>query len=105
MYSIVSINNQQYNVQKGDKILVNKLDKSVGDEVIIDKVLFISSSKGLLIGKPVIAGAKVNAEVINQTRGPKVIVFKKRSKKTYQKTIGHRDYLTELIIKEIVLPS
>jgi large subunit ribosomal protein L21 len=105
MYAIVNEGGKQYTVKKGDKLLVNKINKTAGDEYVIDQVLFINKSGKGIVGKPVVDGAKIVTEVIRQTRGPRLIVFKKRSKKGYQKTSGHRDFLTEIVVKEIVAPA
>ncbi len=101
MQAIVLINSQQLKVGVGQKIIVNKIAAKPGERIEFDKVLFCGDGKNVQIGKPTIKNAKVVAEVLKQKRGPKVIVFKKRSKKGYKKTQGHRQYLTELVIKDI----
>jgi large subunit ribosomal protein L21 len=101
MNAIIFIGGKQYSVSEGDKIFVEKLDKKIGEEITLDKILMIKQDTGTIIGRPIVDGAKVVAEVISQTRAPKIIVFKKRPKKGYKRTIGHRQYLTGLLIKKI----
>jgi large subunit ribosomal protein L21 len=101
MYAVVQTGGKQYKVEEGNKILVEKLPAKTGEEIILDKVLLIGSKDKVSIGRPVVEGASVVAKVLAQKRAPKIIVFKKRSKKGYKKTIGHRQYVTELEIKKI----
>jgi large subunit ribosomal protein L21 len=101
MYAVIQTGGKQFRVEEGNNILVEKLDAEKGKEVILDKVLLIGDGEKTTIGRPVVEGAKVIAQVVRQSRAPKVIVFKKRSKKGYKKTQGHRQYTTELKIKTI----
>jgi large subunit ribosomal protein L21 len=101
MYAIIQTGGKQYRVEKGSNILIEKLPIEQGKEVVFDNVLAMTDGDKILVGTPVVKGAKVKAEVLEQTRGPKVIVFKKRSKKGYKKTIGHRQNLTEVKIIDI----
>jgi large subunit ribosomal protein L21 len=102
MYAVILTGGKQYRVEKGNIVLVEKLVSNPGEEIVLDKVLIVGDTDKATIGRPLVEGAKVLAEVVRQTRGAKVIVFKKRSKKGYKKTQGHRQYFTELKIKEIV---
>jgi len=102
MYAVILTGGKQYRVEKGNSVLVEKLLSKPGEEIVLDKVLIVGDTDKATIGRPLVEGAKVLAEVVRQTRGAKVIVFHKRSKKGYKKTQGHRQYLTELKIKEIV---
>lgn len=104
-YAIVQTGGKQYRVQEGDVLKVEKLEAKAGEEVQLSDVLFARSQEKSVAGRPKVAGASVTAEVIRQLRAPKVIVFKQRQKKVYKKTIGHRQYLTELRIKQISLPK
>lgn len=83
---------------------VEKLEAKPGEEVKIDQVLFAKNDGKALPGRPKVEGASVTAEVVRQFRGPKIIVYKERQKKVYKKTQGHRQWLTELRIKQISLP-
>ena len=101
MYAIIETGGKQYRVEQGSKIKVESLPVEKGAEIALEKVLLLSTDAGIQLGKPTVAGAKVTAQVLAQDRGPKIIVFKKRSKKTYKKTIGHRQNYTELLVKTI----
>jgi len=101
MYAVISTSGKQYKVEQGNVISVDRMDVKAGDEITLENVLLIGDGEKVSVGRPNIAGAKVVAEVLENNRGPKIIVFKKRSKKGYKKTIGHRQDLTELKIKEI----
>src|SRR6266571_482694 len=105
MYAIVETGGKQYRVQEGSRIQVESLPAQKGAELTLEKVLLVATDSGIQVGKPTVAGAKVTAQVVAQDRGPKIIVFKKRSKKTYKKTIGHRQNYTELLIKNIAQGS
>ena len=101
MYAVIQTGGKQYKVETGNSIMVEKLPFESGAEVVLDKILMICDGEKATIGRPTVEGAKVIAQVVRQGRAPKVIIFKKRSKKGYKKTQGHRQYLTELKIKEI----
>ena len=101
MYAIIETGGKQYRVEQGTRVRVESLPHAKGEEIALDKVLLVATDEAVQIGKPTVAGAKVTAEVVAQDRGPKIIVFKKRSKKTYKKTKGHRQNYTELLIKSI----
>lgn len=100
-YAIIETGGKQYRVEQGTRIQVEKLSFDKGGEIVLDKVLLVATDKGIQVGKPTVSGAKVVATVTAQDRGPKILVFKKRSKKTYKKTIGHRQSYTELVVKSI----
>lgn len=104
-YAIVQTGGKQYRVQEGDVLKVEKLEAKQGEEVQLSDVRFAKSDEKSIAGRPTVSGASVTAEVIRQIRAPKVIIFKQRQKKVYKKTIGHRQYLTELRIKSISLPK
>jgi large subunit ribosomal protein L21 len=80
---------------------VESLPSEKGSEITLEKVLLLATEAGIQVGKPTVAGAKVTATVTDQDRHAKIIVFKKRSKKTYKKTQGHRQNYTELVVKSI----
>ena len=98
MYAIVEIAGQQFKVEEGKKIFVHKLDIEEGTEVEFDKVLLIENGDTVIIGDPVIKDALVEGKVVDQVRGEKVIVFKKKRRKGYQKSNGHRQYFTHVEI-------
>ncbi|NJO92303.1 MAG: 50S ribosomal protein L21 [Chloroflexia bacterium] len=101
MYAIVEIAGQQFKVEKEKKIFVHRLDNQVGDKIEFDKVLLVDNEGDVKIGAPTVDGAKIEAEVIDHVRGDKVIVFKKKRRKGYQKQNGHRQDFTRIEIKSI----
>ena len=101
MFAVIQTGGKQYKVEEGNKIFVEKLPAKAGEEVVLDKVLLVGKNDKVSVGRPLVEGASVVAKVLNQKRAAKIIVFKKRSKKGYKKTAGHRQYITELEIKKI----
>ena len=101
MYAIVDIAGQQFKVEKEQKVYVHRLDAEEGKKVNFDRVLLIDDNGKVNIGAPAISGAQVSATVLEHLKGDKVIVFKKKRRKGYQKQNGHRQYLTEIQINEI----
>ena len=104
-YAIIKTGGKQYRVAEGETLKVEKLTAKAGEEIKIDDVIFAKTDGKAHTGRPKITGASVTAQVIRQLRAPKIIVFKQRQKKVYKKTQGHRQYLTELRIKQISLPK
>ena len=102
MYAIVEIAGQQFNVEKDKKVFVHRLPAEVGDSLEFSKVLLIESEGTVKVGTPVVEGAKITAKVLEHTRGDKVLVFKKKRRKGYQKMNGHRQSFTQVLIEEIV---
>ncbi len=101
MYAIVDIAGQQFKVEKGKKIFVNRLDAEPGTSLDFTKVLLTDNEGSVKVGSPYVDGAVVKASVVDHLKGKKVIVFKKKRRKGYQKKNGHRQYLTEILIEEI----
>ncbi|MCX8081717.1 MAG: 50S ribosomal protein L21 [Bacteroidia bacterium] len=104
MYAIVEIAGQQFKVKRGDKVISHRLQAKEGDLVEFDKVLLIDEDGKVSVGTPTVNGAKVAATVVSHFRGEKLIIFKKKRRKGYQKQTGHRQDLTELLIQG-VLPN
>ncbi|MEO2050219.1 MAG: 50S ribosomal protein L21 [Allomuricauda sp.] len=102
MYAIVEIAGQQFKVAKDQKVYVHRLQEEEGKKVTFDKVLLLEDGGNVTIGAPVIEGAAVEAKVVKHLKGDKVIVFKKKRRKGYQKKNGHRQYLTEIVVESIV---
>ena len=102
MYAIVEIAGQQFKVERGNKVYVHRLEASEGAKVEFDKVLLIDNGGKVQIGTPSIDGAKVAASVLAHLKGDKVIVFKKKRRKGYQKSNGHRQQLTQILIQGIL---
>ena len=102
MYAIVEIAGQQFKVEKGRYIFTHRLEGDSDAELVFDKVLLVDNNGTVTIGAPSIEGAKVTGTIVEHLKGDKVIVFKKKRRKGYQKSNGHRQYLTKLMIKDIV---
>ncbi len=103
MYAIVEILGQQFKVEAGKKLFVHRMNEAEnGSAIEFDKVLLVDKDGEVSVGTPVVEGAKVVGEVVSHVRGEKVIVFKKKRRKTYRKRNGHRQDFTEVMIKEIV---
>ncbi|MCK0161450.1 50S ribosomal protein L21 [Allomuricauda sp. F6463D] len=102
MYAIVEMAGQQFKVAKDQKVYVHRLQEEEGNKVTFDKVLLLEDGDNVTIGAPVIEGAAVEAKVVKHLKGDKVIVFKKKRRKGYRKKNGHRQYLTEIVVENIV---
>jgi large subunit ribosomal protein L21 len=102
MYAIVDIAGQQFKVKKDQKLFVHRLVGEVGNQVDFDRVLLIDNDSSVSVGAPVLQGAMVSAKILEHLKGDKVIVFKKRRRKGYRVKNGHRQYLTQIVIEEIV---
>ena len=103
MYAIVEIQGQQFNVEAGKKLFVNRMEAEKGAVVEFDKVLLVDNEGKVKVGAPAVKGAKVVCEVLdNECRGEQILVFHKKRRKGYKKLNGHRQDLTNLIVKEII---
>ena len=101
MYAVIESGGKQYRVSPGDVIQVEKLDVTEGQSVDLNPVLMVSDDQGVRVGNPVLTDATVTAKVTGHGRGDKIRVFKMRRRKHYRKTMGHRQYYTELEITGI----
>ena len=102
MYAVIETGGKQYRVSVGNKFRVEKLPGETSTEIIFDKVLMAAPDEGSAkFGTPYIEGARVTAEIVKQARADKVLVFKYKSKKNIRKMQGHRQYFTEVIIRNI----
>jgi large subunit ribosomal protein L21 len=102
MYAIVEIAGQQMKVEKGRKIYVHRLENAEGETVVFDKVLLVDDEGAVKVGTPVVEGASVTVTVLEHMKGDKVLVFKKKRRKGYQKMNGHRQYMTKIQIEEVI---
>jgi large subunit ribosomal protein L21 len=102
MYAIVEIGGQQFKIQKDQKLFVNLMTEEAGSELELDRVLLFADGDQIQVGKPLVEGAKVKAKVLEHIKADKVIVFKKKRRKGYQKKNGHRQPLTQIQIEEII---
>jgi|TARA_R110000868_G_scaffold285163_1_gene545646 large subunit ribosomal protein L21 len=101
MYAVIKTGGKQYKVQKDDVIRVEKLEVEAGTNITLEEVLMLNDGKKSTVGAPLIDGATVTAEVLEQTRADKVIIFKKKRRQNYRRKKGHRQHLTVLRIKDI----
>ena len=102
-YAIIQTGGKQYKVQPGDILEVEKLPHSEGSQVELDQVFVVSQEGQVTIGNPLVEGARVVAEIANNGRGKKLIVFKYKRKTRYRIKQGHRQSYTRLTIKEILV--
>ncbi|MBO4666141.1 MAG: 50S ribosomal protein L21 [Paludibacteraceae bacterium] len=104
MYAIVEMQGQQFKVEAGKKLFINRMEAEKGAVVEFEKVLLVDNEGKIKVGAPTIKGAKVVCEVLdNECRGEKVLVFHKKRRKGYKKLTGHRQDLTNVVVKEIVV--
>jgi large subunit ribosomal protein L21 len=105
MYAVIRTGGKQIRVAEGDVVRVERLTKETlkkGAEVSLPEVLAIGKDDGLHLGTPLVAGASVTGVVVRETRGPKLLVYKKKRRKGFQRTHGHRQDLVEVRISSIV---
>ena len=105
MYAVIQTGGKQYRVEPGKTVVVEKLAGDAGAKIVFDQVLLVSSGDGgsVTVGKPLVAGAKVTGEIVEQTRGEKLVVFKFRRRKAYRKKTGHRQQYTTVKITGITV--
>ena len=101
MYAVIETGGKQYRVQEGDVISVEKLGLIEGEKYSFDKVLMIADEAGIKTGDPYVAGAAVEATVVEEGRGPKVYIYKYKAKKGYHRKNGHRQAYTKVKIGAI----
>ncbi|NPV27193.1 MAG: 50S ribosomal protein L21 [Firmicutes bacterium] len=101
MYAIIETGGKQYRVKEGDILRVEKLEAEEGQVVELDRVLAISKEGQLICGTPLVAGAKAVVKVLSHGRGKKIIVFKYKPKKNYQRKKGHRQPFTQVLVEKI----
>ena len=100
MFAVVKAGGKQFTVRSNDLITVNKLEGKAGDKITLSEVVMVGGEKAKL-GMPFVQGASVVAEIMEQKRGDKVLVFKKKRRQNYRRRKGHRQYLTTLKVLEI----
>lgn len=101
MYAIVEIAGQQFKVEKDQKIFVHKLQSEEGKQIEFNEVLLLDNEGAISVGKPTVEGASVVATVLKDQKGDKVLIFKKKRRKGYQKLNGHRQSFTQIQITAI----
>ena len=102
MYAVVEAGGEQIRVSAGDKVRVEKIAGDINSEIVLDKVLVLSSDAKTIFGKPYIEGASVKAEILTTDKAKKLLVFRHLPKKANNKLTGHRQPYTILMIKEII---
>ena len=106
MYAVIRTGGKQYRVASGQVIKIERLDGEVGDTVAFEQVLMVGGEQAAgepRIGSPLVEGARVTAEVLEQGKAPKIIVFKKKRRKNYRRRRGHRQLQTVLRIRDIAV--
>jgi len=101
MYAVLETGAKQYRVAAGDTVEVERLEVKAGDPVTFDRVLLLNNEGKVSVGTPTVAQASVVGDVVEHIRGPKVVAFKLKRRKGYRRTVGHRQELTVVKIKEI----
>ena len=102
MYAVIKTGGKQYRVAANDVLEIEKLDGEAGSTLEFTDVLMLGEGESVTVGTPLVAGAKVTAELVAQTRGPKLIAFEKRRRKNSRRKKGHRQDLTRVRITDIV---
>lgn len=101
MYAVIKTGGKQYRVAKDDVVTIEKVTGDAGAKVEFTEVLLVGSGEGVKVGSPTVAGASVTAELVEHTRGPKLIAFKKRRRKNSRRKKGHRQDLSTVRITAI----
>lgn len=105
MYAIVNISGKQYRATEGARLRVPRQSGDSGAKLSFDDILLISNSDSTQVGKPNVSGAKVTATILNHGRERKILVYKKKRRKGYQRKNGHRQWYTELEVQKIQLST
>lgn len=103
MFAVIQTGGKQYKISPGDRLLVEKLEGSTGQVVQLNHILMIGDDQSSSVGTPTVAKSEVKAVILEQTRGDKIIIFKKKRRQNYRRKAGHRQDLTHLWIEEIVV--
>ncbi|MFZ4437438.1 MAG: 50S ribosomal protein L21 [Syntrophales bacterium] len=101
MYAVIKTGGKQHRVTEGDVIAIEKINGDRGQAVVFDQILMVEKEGDIRVGRPVVEGAKVVGEIIAQTKGDKLTVYKTKKRKGYHKKTGHRQQLTSMKIREI----
>jgi large subunit ribosomal protein L21 len=105
MYAVIRTGGKQYRAAIGETIQVEKMEGSVGQTLQLDEVLLLAQGEAVTVGRPLVAGAKITAEIVAQGRTPKVVIYKFRRRKKYRRKTGHRQMFTSLKITGIASPA
>ena len=105
MYSVIAFSGFQHKVTPGERVKMPKTDKPVGEIITVSDVLLFSNGTEVKVGAPTVAGATVKLEILQHDRDDKIVVFKKKRRKNYRRTAGHRQHYTEVIVREMACGS
>jgi len=105
MYAIVEIAGQQFKVEKNDEIFVHRLEGDPGTKIEFDQVLLLDNDGNISVGKPLVEGTSITGQIVDHVRGDKVVIFKKKRRKGYEKESGHRQDFSKVLIEDISLQS
>ena len=103
MYAIIETGGKQFKVQEGDILSVEKLDAGEGESVEITRVLAVVKEGEVIVGKPIVEGAKAILKVLEHGKGEKVLIFKYKAKKNYRRTRGHRQPYSKVVVEKILV--
>lgn len=102
MYAVVKTGGHQYKASVGDELIVERIPHEVGTQVELDQVYLVADEDKVLVGQPTVDGALVRATILEEFRGPKILVFKYKPKERYRRRLGHRQTYMRLRVDEIV---
>ncbi len=105
MYAVIETGGKQYRVEPGQTIVVEKLEGTAGDAIQFEKVLLVSGDESVAVGRPLVEGARVTGQIVEQGKGQKLIVFKLKRRKDYRRKNGHRQQYTAVKINDVVAPA
>ena len=105
MYAIIELGGRQWKVEQGTRLDINRVAGEAGVQLPVERVLLAYDGAQLHVGRPYVSGASVVCEVLEHRQGPKTIAYHFRRRENWRKTVGHRQPLTRLVVKEIVLPG
>jgi large subunit ribosomal protein L21 len=103
VYAIIQTGGKQYRVTPGDVLRVERLPGERGDEVMLDQVLLVSDGDNFQVGQPLVPNASVRTQIVQQGKGKKLLVYKKKRRKNYRRKQGHRQWFTALQVGEIIV--
>jgi large subunit ribosomal protein L21 len=101
MYAIVEIAGQQFKVEQNDEIFVHRLEGDPGTKIEFDQVLLLDNGGKISVGKPLVEGTSITGQIVDHVRGDKVVIFKKKRRKGYEKESGHRQDFSKVLIEKI----
>jgi len=104
MYAVFKLGGNQHRAQVGDTFKVQRLDGQVGDKVEITDIFMVRKDEKMVLGTPMVAGAKVVAEIVGQGREKKVLVMKFARRNSYRRKVGHRQPFTKVTIRDVIVP-